>query len=58
MDKKILAMAIGAGMSSQFPVIANEHAPFNVGVGSKGNKYKPHQGKKERERRLKRLNQQ
>jgi hypothetical protein len=52
MDKKILAMAIGVGISSQFP---DTPPMFNVSKGSTGNKYKPHQGKKECERRLKRL---
>ena len=49
-------MAIGAGMSSQFPII-NERVHFSVSTGAKSNKYKPHQGKKECERRLKKISQ-
>lgn len=52
MNKKILAIAIAAAMAP--PVsLANEVSNFRVGIGAKGNKYKPHQGKKECKRRLK-----
>ena len=55
MDKKLIAMAISAGMSSQFSIF-NERVPFSTSTGAKSNKYKPHQGKKECERRLKKIN--
>ena len=53
MNKRMIAIAVAAGISSQFPV-TNEPR-FNYAKITKGNKYKPHQEKKERNRRINKL---
>lgn len=50
MNKKLIAMALASGYGS-FPFIRD---PFKITGGTKGNEYKPHQGKQECARRLKR----
>jgi len=54
MDKKLIAMAIASDLAAlpQAPIINYR----DTSTGAKSNKYKPHQGKKERERRLKKIN--
>ena len=52
MDKRMLMVAIAAGMNPLVGLEANTQE-FGFSKGSTPNKYKPHQGKQESARRLK-----
>ena len=51
MDKRLIMTAIAAGMS---PLPDDNCQEVRLGKGSTSNKYKPHQGKQECARRLRR----